>query len=40
MHQLIDWIRNPIPASKMKKKFNVGCKAGGSGAVSAMTNAP
>lgn len=35
MHQLIDWIRNPIPASEMKAKFNVGCKAGGAGSIAA-----
>ena len=23
MHQLIDWIRNPIPKDQMKEKFNV-----------------
>lgn len=33
MHQLIDWIRNPIPKDQMKEKFNVGCQAGGAGAV-------
>lgn len=32
MHQLIDWIRNPIPKDQMKEKFNVraglGCAFG------------
>lgn len=23
MHQLIDWMRNPIPKDQMKEKFNV-----------------
>lgn len=40
MHQLIDWMRNPIPKSEMKEKFNVGCQAGGSNAVSTKSLTP
>ncbi|KAL4440382.1 hypothetical protein ABPG75_003383 [Micractinium tetrahymenae] len=40
MHQLIDWMRNPIPKSEMKDKFNVGCQAGGSNAVNTKSLTP
>jgi hypothetical protein len=40
MHQLIDWLRDPIPASEMMTRFNPSCRPGGAGAVSAKTLSP